>query len=68
MKQLLTFEEIKDNVEIQTYLKHTDFAFATMGYKEHGLGHALYCASLAQKVLKDLGYNKRKQELAKIAA
>ena len=26
MKQILTFDEIKGNVEVQTYLKHRDYA------------------------------------------
>lgn len=68
MSQLLTFEEIKNNHEIQTYLNHADYAFASMGYKEHGFAHALYSANVAEQILKELGHEKRKQELAKIAA
>ncbi|MCL2506410.1 MAG: HD domain-containing protein [Endomicrobia bacterium] len=68
MKQELSFEAIKNNKEINTYLEFTDAAFAQMGYKEHGQSHALYCAEIAEQVLKYLGYGKREQELAKIAA
>lgn len=68
MGQILTFEEIKKNVEVQTYLKYADYAFSSMGHKEHGSSHALYSATVACQVLKDLGYDERKQELAKIAA
>jgi metal-dependent HD superfamily phosphatase/phosphodiesterase len=68
MQQTLTFDEIKNNAEVQTYLKYADHAFSCMGYKEHGLGHALYSATVACQVLRDLGYNQIKQELAKIDA
>ncbi|GHT54375.1 phosphohydrolase [Endomicrobiia bacterium] len=62
MDEILSFDEIKNNLEIQKYLEFTDKAFA------RGSGHALYAAEIAGKVLKDLGYIKRDQELAKIAA
>lgn len=68
MKEKLTFENIKNNKEIKTYLKFTDKAFAIMGYKEHGESHAEYAADIAGQVLKYLGYSQREQELAKIAA
>ncbi|MDR1418008.1 MAG: hypothetical protein LBI80_02470 [Endomicrobium sp.] len=63
MGQILTFEEIKNNIEVQTYLKHADYAFAAMGYKEHGFGHALYSANIAEQILKNLGYDQRKQAM-----
>lgn len=68
MKKELTFESIKNNKEIRTYLEFTDTAFARMGYKEHGMRHSLFAADVAGQVLKYLGYGQRQQELAKIAA
>ncbi|MDR2396042.1 MAG: HD domain-containing protein [Endomicrobium sp.] len=68
MNEILTFEGIRNNPEIQTYFEFTDNAFAVMGYKEHGHGHALRSAETAENILKSLGYNQREQELAKIAA
>jgi len=64
----LTFENIKNSKEVQTYLEHTDKAFALLGYKEHGKSHASYCADIASQILRYLGYSEREQELAKIAA
>jgi metal-dependent HD superfamily phosphatase/phosphodiesterase len=66
MKKYLTFEEIKNNLEIKTYLEFIDNTF--IEYKEYGMGHALYSAKIAEKILKSLGYDNREQELAKIAA
>ncbi|MCA6071993.1 MAG: HD domain-containing protein [Endomicrobium sp.] len=68
MNKMLTFDEIKNNSEIQTYLEFTDKA-STMGeYKEHGVRHASRSAEVTGQILKDLGYNEKEQELAKIAA
>ena len=64
---LLNFENIKNNEEILTYLKYVDTYFKSIGYKEHGLPHALFTAKRAADVLKHLGYTARIQELAKIS-
>jgi len=64
---LLKFKDIKNNEEILTYLKYADDYFASIGYKEHGVIHALCTAKRAEYILKELGYTKRIQELAKIA-
>jgi metal-dependent HD superfamily phosphatase/phosphodiesterase len=68
MNKVLTFEGIKNNPEIQTYLEFTDRAFAILDYKEHGQGHAMRSAQTAENILKSLGYTQREQVLAKIAA
>ncbi len=64
---LLNFEDIKNNEEILTYLKFSDDYFASIGYKEHGLPHAMFTAERAADVLRQLGHTARTQELAKIS-
>ncbi|MBQ3835393.1 MAG: HD domain-containing protein [Elusimicrobia bacterium] len=64
---MLLFDDIKNDKELITYLKYSDEIFASMGYKKHGINHALYTAQRAGFVLEQLGYTKRMQELAKIA-
>jgi hypothetical protein len=64
---LLSFEEIKNNKEVNTYLQYADQVFASIGYKEHGLNHAIHTANRAYYVLEQLWYDKRTQELAKVA-
>ena len=64
---LLNFEDIKNNEEILTYLKYTDNYFESIGYKEHGVNHAIFTAERASDVLRQLGYSARTQELAKIS-
>ncbi|MBR3627487.1 MAG: HD domain-containing protein [Elusimicrobia bacterium] len=64
---LLNFEDIRNNEELLTYLKYADNYFESIGYKEHGLNHAMFTAERAADVLRHLGYTARTQELAKIA-
>ncbi len=64
---MLIFDDIKKDKELLTYLRYSDEIFASMGYKKHGLSHAMYTAERAGFVLEQLGYTKRMQELAKIA-
>ena len=64
---LLNFEDIRKNEELLTYLKYADSYFESIGYKEHGLPHAMFTAERAADVLRQLGYTARIQELAKIA-
>lgn len=64
---LLNFGYIRNNEEINTYLLYADKIFAQIGYKEHGLNHALNTANRAAYVLEQLGYGVRIQELAKIS-
>jgi len=63
----LTFEDIKNNKEVITYIRYSDKIFEAIGYKEHGLIHAENTALRAGFILKELGYSKRLQELAKTA-
>jgi metal-dependent HD superfamily phosphatase/phosphodiesterase len=66
MSRILTFDEIRNNPEIQTYLEFTDKAFAVMGYKEHGQGHALRSATTAENVLKAWGTVQENKSLSKL--
>ena len=59
---LLSFKDIRNNEEVLTYLKYVDDYFASIGYKEDGIVHALYTAKRAEYILKELGYTKRIQE------
>ena len=54
--------------EIKTYIKQADASLAVMGYTEHSFAHTTKCAEVAGQLLKDLGYEDRDIELAKIAA
>ena len=47
----ITFEEIRNNKEIATYISMADQSLASMGYTDHSFGHVLKCA----KVVNDIG-------------
>ncbi len=64
----ITFADIKKSQEIKTYIKQADASLAVMGYTEHSFAHTTKCAEVAGQLLKDLGYDDRDIELAKIAA
>lgn len=63
----LTYEDIKKNPEIKTYIKKADESMTAMGYTEHGFTHVTLVADLASKILKKLDYSQRECELASIA-
>lgn len=64
---MLTFEEIRKNEEINTYITQADRSLAAMGYTEHSFAHVTKVADTAKYILETLGYSEREVELAKIA-
>ena len=63
----VTFEDIKTNEEIKTYISAADKALSELGYTEHSFAHVTRCAEGASSILRRLGYDKRECELAQIA-
>ena len=64
---MLTFEEIRKNEEINTYITQADRSLAAMGYTEHSFAHVTKVADTAKYILETLGYPEREVELAKIS-
>ncbi|HWS43782.1 MAG TPA: HD domain-containing protein [Pseudoflavonifractor sp.] len=64
----VTYETVKNNPEIRTYIAQADASLLALGYTEHSFGHVTKCAMVASDLLEALGYDERKRELAKIAA
>lgn len=65
---LITFEDIKNNEEIKTYIEIGDKHLGIKGYTKHDFGHVTKVAETAGSILENLGFSKREVELAKIAA
>lgn len=63
----MTFKEIKNNQEVRMLLKKGDENLEVLGYTEHSIAHCTLVAKRAAKILDELGYSKKEQELAKIA-
>ena len=64
---MITPTEIKQNEQIRTYIEKAGEALAALGYTEHSYAHVTRVAHFAEKIMADLGYPRRMQELAWIA-
>ncbi|MBE5955385.1 MAG: HD domain-containing protein [Lachnospiraceae bacterium] len=63
----LTYEDIRKNDEIKTYIKKADESLSAMGFTEHSFAHVTRVAQIASEILDELDYSDRDQELASIA-
>lgn len=63
----VTYEYIRRNKDIQTYINYADAALNTIGYTEHSNAHVERAAATAYMILDTLGYDARTCELAQIA-
>ncbi len=65
--QSITYEEVRNNKEIQIYINAADELLGIIGYTKHDIGHVAKVSETAAYILKELGYSERHIELAKIA-
>lgn len=63
----MTYEEIRENKEINTYINIGNEVLGVLGYTDHSKVHAVKVAETAGKILRELGFSKKEIELAKIA-
>ena len=63
----ITYQMIKDNEQIRTYIRKADESMGAMGFTEHSFAHVGMVAEIAAGLLRDLGYDERTVELAQIA-
>lgn len=64
----LTYEEIRQDPAIQTYIRQADASLAALGYTEHSFAHVTQVAERAAYVLSTMGHDARTVELVRIAA
>ena len=64
---MITYETIKQNAAIRTYIERADDSLKALGYTEHSFAHVCKAAEIAGGLLSSLGYDARTVELAKIA-
>ena len=65
---MITFDKIRHNETINTYIRKADASLVQLGYTEHSFAHVSIVARNARYVLETLGYDARTQELVQIAA
>lgn len=63
----MTFEEIKNNHDINVYITKADEALCALGYTEHSFAHVTKVAEDASRILEMLGYDSHTIELAGIS-
>ncbi|MBE6964253.1 MAG: HD domain-containing protein [Ruminococcaceae bacterium] len=64
---MLTFEQVKNNETIRTYIQRADESLIALGFTEHSFAHVTLVAETAGYILETLGYPERTVELARIA-
>ena len=64
---MITFQEIKSNKDINTYIGLADESLVALGYTEHSFAHVTHVAETARYILETLNYPDRTVELAMIA-
>lgn len=65
---MVTFEQLKQNETINTYIRQADASLIALGYTEHSFAHVTHVAETAAYILQTMGYSEHEVELAKIAA
>ena len=63
----MTYEQIRQDEAIKTYIRQADASLAALGYTEHSFAHVGRVAEIAGYVLETMGYPERTVELGKIA-
>jgi metal-dependent HD superfamily phosphatase/phosphodiesterase len=63
-----TLDDIKANQSVKTYIRSANAQTGAIGYTEHGERHANTAADGARFILKSLGHEPRRAEVAAVAA
>lgn len=64
---MITYQEIRENEEVQAYLKKGNENLGVLGYTDHSAVHCTLVAEEAGRILRELGSSEHEIELAKIA-
>lgn len=65
---MITFEQIKKDPGIRTYIQKADESLINLGFTEHSFAHVGLVAANSKYILETLGYSEREVELVQIAA
>jgi len=65
---MITFETIKNDPQIHTYIAKADESLISLGYTEHSFAHVGKVADTAKYILSTLGYSQRDCEIAQISS
>lgn len=65
---MLTYQQLRENKDIQTYIKKADDSLRALGFTEHSFAHVTKVAENCKYILETLGFNEHDVELAQMAA
>ena len=57
---MVTYDEIKRDPAIKTYIREADASMAALGFTEHSFAHVGRVAAVAGDILKELGFPERR--------
>ena len=63
----MTYEKLREDQAIRTYIMQADASLAALGYTEHSFAHVGFAAHTAGYILETMGFPQRTVELGKIA-
>lgn len=64
---MITYEELKKNEAVNTYIMKADASLSALGFTEHSFAHVTRVAETASYILTELGYPEHEAELVRIA-
>ena len=65
---MISFNQVRSDSVIKTYIEYADKCLSTLGYTEHSFAHVGLVAHRTKYILDTLGYDEREIELGMIAA
>lgn len=64
---MVTFEDVRNNPAVRTYIARADESLLAQGYTEHSFAHMGMVSEKAAYILRELGHSDRDVELVRIA-
>ena len=65
---MITYDQIRTNQDINTYIRKADESLIALGFTEHSFAHVGMVAEKCRYILSAMGYSEREIELGRIAA
>ena len=56
---MISYEELRRDEAIATYIRHADETLAALGYTEHSFAHVTHVADTAAAILTQLGHSEK---------
>ena len=64
---MTNLKEVKDNLQVQSFIKESEVAMSALGFTNHGFRHSDIVAERAREISRKIGLPERQQELCAVA-